>query len=167
LERFAGRRLGRYVSPFVTLILAGTALGCLPEIVGARDEPRDSTPMKAFNAQMATMEKPAVVFFHSQPDNVNAWRHEQVYNIDAAWPDDARVVRAQDLGSRDIELVRYYAKRQPTRVFYRFEQESQHLIRLGTATELLEHPDRLKTADVPPASQPLAPEGKESPDDPE
>jgi hypothetical protein len=147
LERFAGEgRLRNYVTVFCTLVIVVTSLACLPEAAARRDEPRVSKPMYAFNHSVPQMEKPAVVFFHSDPDNLSAWRHEQVFNIGAAWPDDSPVVRAQDLGERDIELVRYYAQKQPNRVFYRFELEARTLTRLGTATELRDHPERLRAA---------------------
>ncbi|MDB5320441.1 MAG: putative rane protein [Phycisphaerales bacterium] len=163
LERFAGR-LGNYAACFLTLCLFVTAIGCLPEFnTGMRDEPSVSTTMQGFNRQVAGMEKPAVVFFHSRPDNPDAWRHEQVFNIDAAWPDDSPVVRAQDLGPRDIELVQYYAQKQPARVFYRYQQESQQLTRLGTTAELLANASRLR----PPTTAPTSKPAKGTSDDPD
>ena len=157
LEQFVGDgKLRNYVTVFCTLVIVATSIACLPEGAALKDEPRVSLPMQAFNHKLPEMDKPAVVFFHSQPDNKSAWRHEQVFNIDAAWPDDSPVVRAQDLGDRDIELVRYYAQKQPNRVFYRFELESQTLTRLGTATELRDHPERVHAA-VTPTTKPAAP----------
>jgi hypothetical protein len=157
LERFAGEgRLRSYVTVFCTLVIVVTSVACLPEGAARPDEPRVSLPMHAFNHQVPLMDKPAVVFFHSQPDNKSAWRHEQVFNIDAAWPDDSPVVRAQDLGDRDIELVRYYAQKQPNRVFYRFELESRTLTRLGTATELRDHAERIRATDTS-TTKPAAP----------
>jgi hypothetical protein len=157
LERLAGDgRLRSYITVFCTLVIVATSAACLPEGAAHPDEPRVSLPMHAFNHQVPQMDKPAVVFFHSQPDNKSAWRHEQVFNIDAAWPDDSPVVRAQDLGDRDIELVRYYAQKQPNRVFYRFELESRTLTRLGTATELRDHPERIRATDTS-TTKPAAP----------
>jgi hypothetical protein len=62
---------------------------------------------------------------------------EVVYNVDTAWPDDARVIRAHDLGpERDVELYRYYAGRQPERSVYRFDRKDLSFVRLGTVKEL-------------------------------
>jgi 4-amino-4-deoxy-L-arabinose transferase-like glycosyltransferase len=58
------------------------------------------------------------------------------------------------LGARDIELVRYYAQRQPQRIFYQYQQEARQLIRLGTAAELLGDPKRLQPPEMLPASTP-------------
>jgi hypothetical protein len=63
--------------------------------------------------------------------------HEVVYNVETAWPDDARAIRAHDLGEqRNIELYRYYAQRQPDRVVYRFDRRDLSMHRLGRVTEL-------------------------------
>jgi hypothetical protein len=62
--------------------------------------------------------------------------NEPVHNETVLWPDDARVIRAQDLGDRDIELFRYYAKIQPDRVAYLYDRGPMKLTRLGTMAEL-------------------------------
>jgi len=153
--------------------LAATAVACLPELnQGMRDEPNVSQEISDFNKQLQQAQRPAVVFFHWQRDpddptrlkNPNAWKHEEVYNIDSAWPDDSPVVRVQDLGPRDIELVRYYAQRQPSRVFYRYQQDTRQLTRLGTATELRDDPRKLITPDMTATSRPTT-QPKKSPDD--
>jgi hypothetical protein len=169
LERLVTGRLRNYLTCFLALVFFTTAIGCLPEISGLRDDPKVSLPMQSFNRELQRIERPAVVFFHCRPDNPQAWRHEQVFTIDAAWPDDSPVVRAHDLGSRNIELVRYYAQRQPERIYYRFQQESQQLTRLGTATQLLADPHRLlpPPPEALPATKPLTPPGKGLPDDPD
>ena len=57
---------------------------------------------------------PAVVLFRYAPGKDNP-HIEPVYNTDVAWPDDAPVIRAHDLGPRrNIEIFRYY----PERAFY-------------------------------------------------
>jgi hypothetical protein len=157
LERLSGQgRMRNVVTVTCTLVIVATSVACLPEGAARPDEPRVSLPMSVFNHEATKMEKPAVVFFRSQPDDPSSWRHEQVFNIDAAWPDDSPVVRAQDLGARDIELVRYYADKQPGRIFYRFDQEALTLTRLGTATELRDHPERIHPPQTP-ASRPTPP----------
>lgn len=62
---------------------------------------------------------------------------EVVYNVETAWPDDARAIRAHDLGpERDAEIFHYYAVRQPDRVVYRFERKDLTFVRLGNVKEL-------------------------------
>ena len=61
---------------------------------------------------------------------------EPVFNDTVAWPDDAPIIRARDLGDRDIELYRYYANRGPDRTVYRFDLHAQTLTRLGRVREL-------------------------------
>jgi hypothetical protein len=62
---------------------------------------------------------------------------EVVYNVESAWPDDARVIRAHDLGDeRSRELFNYYSKTQPERMVYRFERPADTLTRLGRVDEL-------------------------------
>ena len=78
----------------------------------------------------------AVVLFRFRA-GVCAVDQEPVYNTETAWPDDARVVRAHDLGEREnTTLFRYYARHQPDRVFYLFDRGEARLYRLGTAEEL-------------------------------
>jgi hypothetical protein len=79
--------------------------------------------------------EPAVVLFRFHPGlTVHI---EPVYNIDTAWPDDARIIRAHDLGAeRNREILDYYARHQPERVFYLYDRGSAALQRLGTARSL-------------------------------
>jgi len=82
----------------------------------------------------ALVEKPAVVLFKYAPgQNVI---EEPVYNTDVAWPDDAPVIRAHDLGERNGEIYRYYAAKQPDRMFYQFDRATGKLTPLGRAKDL-------------------------------
>ena len=58
------------------------------------------------------------------------------FNLDVAWPDDAPVVKALDLGDRNGEIFDYYAATQPDRVFFLYDFADDTLTRLGAATEL-------------------------------
>jgi len=85
---------------------------------------------------------PAVVLFRFDP-SICSFHQEPVYNVDTAWPDDAPIVRAHDLGMpEDAKLVQYYAQRQPNRVFYIYDRGEALRGRnpltppLGTAREL-------------------------------
>jgi 4-amino-4-deoxy-L-arabinose transferase-like glycosyltransferase len=80
------------------------------------------------------VQPPAVVLYGAPPD---LWT-EMVYNTDVASPDDAPIIRAHDLGSRDAELIDYYGQRQPDRTIYRFDWRRGSLQRLGKAGELRE-----------------------------
>jgi hypothetical protein len=96
--------------------------------------------MQTFDRWARRQRQPALVFFRYPADDHNAWRHEQVYNVDAADIDAQTVIRAQDLGDRDGELIRYYAARQAQRIVYRFENDMSEPQRLGTAAELAPAP---------------------------
>jgi hypothetical protein len=100
---------------------------------------------------------PAVVLFHY---NLNAMidgrrvtdnpHEEPVFNIDVIWPDDAPIIRAQDLnadvaavgrpGDSDRALYEYYLRTDPRRVFYLYDRRGGdgRLTRLGTAAEMVE-----------------------------
>jgi hypothetical protein len=77
---------------------------------------------------------PAFVLFRYDPRR--SFNEEPVYNSDVAWPDDARVVRAHDLGAENAGIIRYYAEHQPQRVFYRYDNYTGELSELGTAAQL-------------------------------
>jgi hypothetical protein len=81
------------------------------------------------------IERPAVVMFGPRPPAARF--KEPVYNTDTAWPDDAAVVRARDLGpAQNPEIVGYYAARQPERTFYHYEWDTGTFRKLGRADEL-------------------------------
>jgi hypothetical protein len=67
---------------------------------------------------------------------------EPVYNADVAWPDDAPVIRAHDLGVRNRALFAYYGRVAPDRRVYRYDRIERGgepvLTYLGTAGELAE-----------------------------
>lgn len=58
-------------------------------------------------------------------------QEEPVYNIESAWPDDARIIRAHDLGARNAELYRYYSELQPDRQVYLYDRATDTLTPLG------------------------------------
>ena len=88
--------------------------------------------------------RPAVVLFHytRRDDNPQLWiNREPVYNTDTAWPDDAPVIRAHDLGPvRDREIFEYFAAREPERYFYTFDIATGQSEELGTAADLARRP---------------------------
>jgi len=58
---------------------------------------------------------------------------DPVYNDDVVYPDLAPVIRAHDLGPRNIEIAGYYAQHQPWRRFYLLDRKQN----VGLATPLL------------------------------
>jgi hypothetical protein len=133
-----GRRAMETFAVLALLVLAVTAL---PEIRGTRGGTGDAMiyppPQTAgiIQAHLATLTGPTVVLFRTHPGD---WvDDEPVYNTDVAWPDDARVIRARDLGpDEDMRLVDYYAQRQPSRLIYLYDaHDAQPLHRLGRVTD--------------------------------
>ncbi len=81
------------------------------------------------------VDTPALVLFKYRPGA--SIYTEPVYNESVAWPDDAEIVRAQDLGpKRDREIVDYYARIQPERHVYILDRGNLDLRYYGTAGEL-------------------------------
>jgi len=117
------------------LFIAATALAALPQLDPTmRDDMFDAPLLHAVDAELSGLTEPSVVLFaYSPARNVD---EEPVYNADVAWPDDARIIRAHDLGDQNSEIFRYYADRQPLRRFYRFDESDYSLAYLGTAREL-------------------------------
>lgn len=101
------------------------------------DETFKSAMLRALHDEVpyaSDMHIPAVILFKYAPGEPIA--QEPVYNTDVAWPDDAPIIRAHDLGPRNIEIFRYYAQRQPERVFYRFDRATKTLALIGSARDL-------------------------------
>lgn len=100
-----------------------------------RDGFQESAPQSFVHGAIGLLAKPpAVVLFGPPPD---LWT-EMVYNVDVAWPDDAPIIHARDLGPRNVEIIEYYGVRQPDRTFYRFDWRRGSLVRLGEAGALRE-----------------------------
>ena len=126
VERFPGHR--KALSTWLAASIFYLALISLPEF-GTKDKTSYSEVMQTFNTLAKSIKQPAVVFFRYPNDDPMAWKHEQTYNIDAASIDDQLIVRAQDLGARNIELIRYYEAQSTRRNFYVFDQKTRTLER--------------------------------------
>lgn len=71
----------------------------------------------------ADLKKPAVFLFRYHRGG--NFFEEPVYNTGVAWPDDAEIIHAHDLGAhRDREIIEYYANRKPVREFYLYDEKS-------------------------------------------
>ncbi|HEX5242330.1 MAG TPA: glycosyltransferase family 39 protein [Tepidisphaeraceae bacterium] len=91
------------------------------------------------------LQKPAVILFtyHSG----GKFSEEPVYNTDVAWPDDAPIIRAHDLGAQNQEIFNYYARVKPDVTFYQFdsmkvEKKQDPLVKLGSASSLSQRSGR-------------------------
>jgi len=122
----------RVVGAMLILLAASFAITALP---GLRSSGRDQDGwwplMTAVHKLLPkAVRVPAVVLF---PYHLGDNPHEEpVYNIDVAWPDDAPIIHAQDLGlERNQEIAAYYAKIQPDRNFYLFDRRNYSLHFLG------------------------------------
>jgi hypothetical protein len=111
---------------------------------------QDPTMRYMYQPTMADIERtlrqlphqPAVVLFKFNP----SWgvSLEPAYNPDVAWPDDAKVIRAHDLGERDAELFTYYSRIKPARAVYRFDEKDGRITYLGMVPELAKVLSRTK-----------------------
>ncbi len=120
-----------------SVLIAGLAVAALPQwYPGHQDVIFNVRLLPRVDRALATLPPgPAVVLFaYSTRRTLD---EEPVYNLGVAWPDDARIVRAHDLGPRaDAALFRYYAARQPARVAYRYDEADDSLTRLGPVADL-------------------------------
>jgi 4-amino-4-deoxy-L-arabinose transferase-like glycosyltransferase len=120
-----------------TLVMALT--GCWEFNRAISDEPFRATWLRQLHN---TTDRNVIVLFTfdldaASPDVVRQISQEPVYNTDVAWPDDAPVIRAHDLGPRNIELFRYYAARAPDRRVYRFSRKTGRVDDLGPVGTLV------------------------------
>jgi hypothetical protein len=127
-EFFAGRGFERkWVNAFFLVSLGAIGLSALwpvepmPAITAAFVQ--DQRPANAYLSRLP--KTPAVVLFRFDP-MVGDYDDDPVYNDGVVWPDDAEVIRARDLGAeKNREIVRYYANRQPGRVFYVYDPDER------------------------------------------
>jgi hypothetical protein len=141
------RRLAATMAPIGPCLTAGVIVLCittLPEfnpLWGASHQINDETfpapLMRAVRTEMpfaADLHRPAVVLFrYTNGQNI---QEEPVYNAEVAWPDDASIICAHDLGPRNREIFEYYAQRQPDRYFYRWDRTTRQIEDLGYARDL-------------------------------
>jgi hypothetical protein len=113
-----------HTSTFLTLVVLAVCVASLPEL---RRDVRDGTvpamPLTALAHHQlpSAVHVPAVVLFHFSPaDNPI---EEPAYNDDVTDPDTAPIIRAHDLGPRNIEIARYYVAKQPARHFYLLDRQ--------------------------------------------
>ncbi len=145
LERAFPRARG-VIFTFLLLAIGAMAVSALPEfnpwaapLGTATDENR------AINRALDHLaRRPSLVMFRFNP-KINSYHAEPVYNTDVAWPDDALIVRARDLGdNQNINLYRYYAQLHQDRDVYLYDRailasasDNQRALKfLGTTRQL-------------------------------
>lgn len=138
------------VAVFCTALIVGACVVGLPELNRMQhDDPFDYPEMTAARELIPSdprVTQPALVFvrFTFLPgQNIHA---EPVYNWEAARIDDNPIIYAHDLGMRNIELLRYYAKRQPERQVYYYDRLTGNVVSAGTVAEEFK-----RVAALPPA----------------
>ena len=133
------RALGPYAQPVRAALLLWVGLIAISALPEARRGVRDQFFAPTMLAQIDQWEanyqgdRALVLFRYSRQRPID---QEPVYNTTVAWPDDARIIRAQDLGEHNQKLFEYYAKIQPDRDVFRFDEGSRIYTRLGTVAEL-------------------------------
>ena len=143
LER-AWPRQRRRIFPLIALGIAGFAMRSMPELnSNMRTLPVVAEQTKWIDADLAGLTSPALVLFRFDTSRIPLSAFP-VYNDDVAWPDDAKVVRANDLGKgQNWKLYGYYARFQPERRVYAYVRslasDTQPLKYLGTVGELAAH----------------------------
>jgi hypothetical protein len=139
----------------VSLSLLALGIAALPFFDRtANDMLVDFSELQRINRALQNVPAPAVVLFHfnSAPSATSSGADnpeiEPVYNLQEPRIDDCPVIRAQDLnssvttvgqrGDRDEPLYAYYARIDPSRLFYLYDRAggTGRLTRLGTAAAL-------------------------------
>ena len=138
IQAVAGTWRGQrqFIATVLTLLVTSFAVTALPG-VGANDQYGHWPVMFAVHTLLPrAIQAPAIVLFPFHPgDNPH---EEPVYNTDVAWPDDAPIIRVQDLGmARNRELAQYYARTQPDRNVYLFDRRDYSLLALGKPRDFL------------------------------
>jgi hypothetical protein len=129
--------LRRFLTAWLAPAVVGICVSRLPELdAGVADDWIILPTVRwAHDAMPQAVQAPAVVLFRYRPGG--NYHDEPVYNDDVAWPDDAPIIRAHDLGPRTRQIIEYYGRLQPGRQFYRYDRGSGTLTPLGTAAELV------------------------------
>jgi hypothetical protein len=119
-----------------TILLVALALGSLPEFDRSFHDDASGDHLRAINRALDSLpDEPALVLFRYTP--AVSYYDEPVYNTSVAWPDDARIVRAHDLGpAQNAKLFAYYAAIQPQRTVYLYDRPSDTVTRLGSVKDL-------------------------------
>ena len=139
---------GAVFAGLATLLLTSAALQTLPSLSGLSDEgfdPEQTLRIEAdlarVKADLAARDARGLVLFKYQGVGESS-ENEPVYNVDAAYPDLARLARAHDLGpARNAALFAHYVRvGQGEREVFRYVRAGNLLERLGTVADLVDRP---------------------------
>jgi hypothetical protein len=126
------------------LVLIG--LASLPEINPRVEDDKIFAPRTTLIRDWIanSVRAPAIVLVRYEPgDNTH---DEPVYNAAVAWPDDAPVIVAHDLGPRNLELLDYYERVSPGRNYYLIDRATLKPQGPGTAADLARATSRAQAA---------------------
>lgn len=136
ISHFTGRHRRAVAAGAAAAVVAGAALYWPQFNRDASDQFFAPTAYGIIDRTFAELEhRPALVFIRA--DETSNPHVELVYNIDAAYPDEAAVIRAHDLGPDNVELLDYYARRQPQRHVYHLDRGSGALRYWGPIRDVL------------------------------
>jgi hypothetical protein len=133
-------RFGGIAIIVLTAVILTVAVVELPEFGGGRrDDFEGAQVLREVDHELAKVEgTPSLVLIRFGAGCNPSL--EPVYNADVAWPDDAGVIRAHDLGDEvNGRLFAYYAGRDPGRRVYRYDRAAaagSRVVYLGTVGEL-------------------------------
>ena len=108
-------------------------------MVAGRDPVWQADDLRRIDAAVESLQPPALVFITPPPGD-KPKEFNATFNLGVAYPDDAKIVRAHDLGVRNLELIRHYAERQPSRRVYHLDVRAMQATPLGTAADLAAEP---------------------------
>lgn len=130
----------RWLEAILIGIMASAIGAAIPGAIRDKsDEPMYLIDQQSINATIARqVQSPAIVLFNYEKGvNLDT---EPVYNTDTLHPDDEPIIRVHDLGERNIELYRYYARKGSNRRVYRYRLGGGSIHELGTVDELAKRP---------------------------
>src|SRR6185295_8819865 len=93
------RRDRKIAVPIGVLAVLMLCACSFPQLNGFASDAPETDSISRVATKLEIVQKPAVVLFRYDP--TSELHTEPVYNTDVAWPDDAPIVRAHDLGSRN------------------------------------------------------------------
>jgi len=137
--RAVSQAMGRFSNAIWSGLLLWSALMAFSALPEAGRDVKDQLFDPALMRQVDQWERNyqggrALVLFRYSSQR--ALDEEPVFNAGVGWPDDARIIRAQDLGAENRKLFEYYANGHADREVWLFDEGSRTYRRLGTVGEL-------------------------------